>query len=109
MTANPIETQSNTILDKFKLIWRSALKSYEINVKILISIYFINIYVFTSALRLENHQGTIHYSYIIGKSRVPPLKLITIPRLELAAASVAVRIDKMLKSELQVPIDKIVF
>lgn len=49
-------------------------------------------------LRLENHVGTIHcsYMYIIGKSRVAPLKQITIPRLELNAATVAVRIDKML-------------
>ena len=62
-----------------------------------------------SYLRLENHEGTIHCSYINGKSCVAPLKQITIPRLELTAATVAVRIDKMLKSELQVPIDKTVF
>lgn len=60
-------------------------------------------------LRLEKHEGTIHCPFIIGKSRVALLKQITIPRLEFTAATVAVRIDKMLKSELQVPIDKNVF
>ena len=63
-----------------------------------------------SYLRLENHEGTIHWSYIIGKSsRFALLKQITIPKLELTAATVAVRIDKMWKSELQVPIGKPVF
>ncbi|XP_057184323.1 uncharacterized protein LOC130550835 [Triplophysa rosa] len=38
----------------------------------------------------------------MGKSRVAPLKQITIPRMELAAAVVAVNIDKMLKEELEV-------
>lgn len=37
------------------------------------------------------------------------IKQTTIPRLELTAATVAVRTDKMLKSELDVPIDETVF
>lgn len=50
-------------------------------------------------LRLQNKLGDIHMSFILGKARVTPLKPITIPRL--AAAVLAVRIDKMIKSELQ--------
>ena len=49
MTANTIETHSNTI-ENLKLIWRLPLNRYELNVKIFNSIYFINIYGFTSAL-----------------------------------------------------------
>ncbi|XP_062567165.1 uncharacterized protein LOC134229426 [Saccostrea cucullata] len=62
-----------------------------------------------SYLRLENFNGAVYCSFIIGKSRVAPLKQITIPRLELTAATVAVRTDKMLKSELDVSIDETVF
>lgn len=36
----------------------------------------------------------------MGKARVAPLKQTTIPRLELAAAVLAVGMDKMLKAEL---------
>ncbi|XP_033111440.1 uncharacterized protein LOC117112461 [Anneissia japonica] len=42
--------------------------------------------------------------FVMGKSRVTPLKKVTIPRLELTAATVAVRTDKLIKSELEIPI-----
>lgn len=60
-------------------------------------------------LRLENDNGRVHCSFIIGKSRVAPLKQITIPRLELTAATVAVRVNKMLTNELDIPIDQTFF
>ena len=43
------------------------------------------------------------------KSRVVPLKQITIPRLKLSAASIAVRLDKMMRRELKLPIEDSVF
>ena len=52
MTANTIETHSNTI-ENLKLIWRLPLNRYELNVKIFNSIYFINIYGFTSTLNYK--------------------------------------------------------
>ncbi|XP_056001985.1 uncharacterized protein LOC125664373 [Ostrea edulis] len=62
-----------------------------------------------SYLRLENTNKEIHCSFIMGRSRVTPLKQTTIPRLELTAATVAVRTDKMLKAELDIPIDESMF
>ncbi len=53
-----------------------------------------------SYLRLENEQGDIHCSLLMAKSRVAPLKVTTIPRLELTAAVVSVAVNDMLKEEM---------
>lgn len=53
-----------------------------------------------SYLRLTNEQRQLHYSFVIGKSRVTPLKPVTIPRLELTAAVVSVRVSDQLRKEL---------
>lgn len=38
---------------------------------------------------------------MMGKARVAPLKVVTVPRLELAAAVLASQIGRMLKKELE--------
>ena len=62
-----------------------------------------------SYVRTINHEGKIHCSFAIGKSRLAPLKPMTIPRLELSAATVAVKLDRMLKRELEIRVDRSVF
>ena len=52
-------------------------------------------------LRLINRESKVHCSLIIGKSRVAPLKHVTIPRLELVAALVSAKISALLKRELE--------
>ena len=53
-----------------------------------------------SYLRLVDENGRINCSLVLGKARVAPLKKVTIPRLELTAATVSVRVSSMLKEEL---------
>lgn len=54
-----------------------------------------------SYIRLVDDQDNIHCSLVMAKSRVTPLKSITIPRLELTAAVVSVRMKLLLRNELE--------
>ena len=54
-----------------------------------------------SYLRLVNEDGQIHCSFVIEKAR-GPLKSVTVPRLELTAAVLSVRISEQLKRELDI-------
>ena len=62
-----------------------------------------------SYLRLVDIYDQIHCSFLIGRSRLAPLKQTTIPRLELSAATVSIRLNKILKKELEIPVDTITF
>lgn len=62
-----------------------------------------------SASAMTNAEGKVYVAFLIGKAKVAPLKLQTIPRLELAAAALSVKVDKMLKEELLPPTDSSVF
>lgn len=57
-------------------------------------------------LRAVSPYGEVHCSLVMGRSRVPPSKVTTIPRLELSAAVVAVRTGDMLKRELEVELSQ---
>lgn len=59
----------------------------------------------TFALKTKKVQFTVH-SF---KSRVSPLKQMTIPRLELTAAAVAVKMDRSMTKELQMPLEESMF
>ncbi|XP_071094674.1 uncharacterized protein [Haliotis cracherodii] len=60
-------------------------------------------------LRLSNEDNGVHCVLVMAKSRVAPLKKMTIPRMELTAATVAVRLGKLLTRELQYKIDETFF
>ena len=65
----------------------------------------------TSAyLRLSNNHGDqAHCSFVFGKCRNAPLRRPTIPRLELMAGLMAVRTSNLIRTELDLPVDRIVF
>ena len=57
-----------------------------------------------SYLRLIG-KDKVHCSLICGKARVAPLKMVTIPRLELTAALVSALVARTLKDELPISVD----
>ena len=59
-------------------------------------------------LRLEN-EGSVQCCFLAGKSRVKPLKSMTIPRMELTAAVLAVKIGSALLRELSFQPMKVCF
>ena len=60
-------------------------------------------YGYVFYLRLLNELGEIHCSFLIGKIKLTPMKTLTTLRLKLCAASIAVRLDKKLRAELNFP------
>ncbi|XP_041470151.1 uncharacterized protein LOC121419759 [Lytechinus variegatus] len=57
-----------------------------------------------SYLVISNEEGQVHSSLLMAKSRLAPIKTVTIPRLELMAATLAVNMDIMVREELDLPI-----
>ncbi|XP_063955063.1 uncharacterized protein LOC135153986 [Lytechinus pictus] len=62
-----------------------------------------------SYLVMVNTEGTVNCSLILAKSRLTPLKKVTVPRLELMAATLATKLDGVLRQELDVNISKSTF
>ncbi|KAM4561412.1 uncharacterized protein V3H82_015431 [Fundulus diaphanus] len=63
----------------------------------------------TSYLVLRSSAGETQSSLMMAKARVAPLKYPTIPRMELTAASVAVKMDRLLKKELELELHDSVY
>lgn len=57
-----------------------------------------------SYLRSVNKSGEVYCTLVMGKARVAPTKVTTIPRLELSAAVVATRTGDLLKRELELDV-----
>ena len=62
-----------------------------------------------SYLKLTSNSRQPHIAFVTGKARVAPLKVVTIPRLELAGAVLAARMDRMLRRELELTLTDSVF
>ena len=62
-----------------------------------------------SYLRLVDVEERIHCAFLIGKSRLASLRPMTVPRLELSAAVLAVQLDLIVREELEIPISQSTF
>ena len=62
-----------------------------------------------SYLRLVADNGRMHCGLVMAKSRVAPLKTVTIPRMDLTATVVSVKMHKFITEQLDLPINKTVF
>ena len=49
-------------------------------------------------------KGFVHCSFLLGKSKLAPIKYISIPKLELTATVLAVHLSCLLKVELDLPV-----
>lgn len=63
-------------------------------------------YGVVSYLRIEFADGRVRCCLVLSKSRLAPVKSMTIPRLELEAAALAVQVNAMLQRELDLKISK---
>ena len=52
----------------------------------------------------STHGNNIEIAFLLSKARIAPLKLLTVPRLELQAAVLAVRLATTIKSEMRINI-----
>ena len=61
--------------------------------------------VCVSYMCLLNYSDGVHCTFAFAKARVAPPKQLSIPRLELTAAIVAVKVDTQLPAEPIIPLD----
>ena len=66
-------------------------------------------YSATAYLRLKDITGKIHCSFVIGKARLAPVKETSIPRLELTAAVISVKLSHAIHDELDLAVNKSVY
>ncbi|XP_044165822.1 uncharacterized protein LOC122949828 [Acropora millepora] len=55
-------------------------------------------------LRKESGDGTVESAFIMAKSRCAPLQYVSVPRLQLQAATIAARVHRLVSSEINLEI-----
>ena len=58
-------------------------------------------------LRLVDVFDRIHCSFVMGKARLAPIHEITIPRLELTAAVISVKLSGIIREEFEIEVDRV--
>ena len=62
-----------------------------------------------SYLRTVQHDGSIQVSFVFGKAKLAPSHATTIPRLELCAATLGIKITELINSELDIKPDAVAY
>ena len=60
-------------------------------------------------LRFLGPEGQVHCSFVMGRSRVAPLRPTTIPRLELVAAAIGTELTSFVRKDLGFDVGKVTF
>jgi len=60
-------------------------------------------------LRLVNDQGKVHCAMVMAKARVAPIREISIPRLELTAAVISVKLSYVIQQQLEWNIQRVIY
>lgn len=60
-------------------------------------------------LRFEDVEGRVHCSFVMGKARLAPIREIFIPRLELTAAVISVKLSHAIRDELDLTVNKVIY
>ena len=66
-------------------------------------------YAAVAYLRLRDVTNQVHCAFVMGKARLAPIREISIPRLELTAAVISVRLSKVIREELDMTIDRVCY
>jgi hypothetical protein len=66
-------------------------------------------YGIVSYVRTINGNDQVHCSLLHSKARVAPLKKTTTPRMELTAATIAVKLNRKLQQELDIHVDEVFY
>ena len=66
-------------------------------------------YAAVAYLRLKDVTNQVHCVFVMGKARLAPIREISIPRLELTAAVISVRLSKVIREELDMTIDRVCY
>ncbi|XP_058810111.1 uncharacterized protein LOC131675218 [Phymastichus coffea] len=82
------------------------------NVKVQLHIFCdasLKAYATVAYLRMETRDGRVRTALIMSKSRVAPVKPMSVPRLELQAAVLETRLAAMIEKEIEITIHERVF
>ena len=59
--------------------------------------------------RVKNVDGRVHCSFVMGKAWLAPIREISIPRLELTAAVISVKLSHAIQDELDLTVNKVIY
>ena len=66
-------------------------------------------YAAVTFLRLTDDNNTVHCAFVMGKARLAPIREISIPRLELTAAVISVKLSKIIRDELDWEVGRVFY